>query len=246
MSVAQRVENKLKIVPRSGLCADCSVRSVAACAALNDGELARLDAVAVSRAYEPGQTLFEEGDDPAHIFNLTEGMVRLVKLLPNGRRQIVGFVFPGDMLGLATHGRYESTAEAIGDIKVCRFPRSKMMALLDECPMLKSRLLEMAADELSQAHAQMLLLGRKSPVEKVASFLVNLRAENKRCGQPTDRLDLAMGRSDIADYLGLTIETVSRTFTKLRNDSVIALDGANHVMITDEDALEDLADAWST
>lgn len=244
MSSAQAAYNELRLVPRTGLCADCQVRTVAACAALSDDQLARLDEISVTRSYDTGQTLFEEGDDPAFMYNLTEGMVRLVKLLPNGRRQIVGFVFPGDMLGLANRGQYESTAEAIGPVKVCRFPSDKLVALLEEFPLLKTRLLDMAADELSEAHAQMLLLGRKSPLEKVASFLVNLRDENRRCGQPTDRLDLAMGRGDIADYLGLTIETVSRTFTKLRGDGVIALDGANHVVIANDDALQDIADAW--
>ncbi len=233
----------MRIVPRGGLCDQCEVRGTAACAVLDDHDLSRLEAIATHKEYEAGQTVFDEGDDPRHMFNVTSGMIRLFKLLPNGRRQIVGFVFPGDMLGLATHGTYTCSAEAIGSVTVCRFPREKLIVLLDEFPHLQGRLLDMAADELKQAQDQMLLLGRKSPMEKVASFLLRLRGEHDQCNENGDRLDLAMGRGDIADYLGLTIETVSRTFTKLRNENVIALEGAHHVIITDEDALEDLADA---
>ena len=88
----------------------------------------------------------------------------------------------------------------------------------------------------------MLLLGRKSPVEKVASFLQRLRKEKARTEESTDYVDLDMGRSDIADYLGLTIETVSRTFTKLRQDGLITLEGKHHVIINDSDALEEIAE----
>ncbi len=229
-------------MPRGGLCAHCGVRSVAACSALEDWELETLESITESKQFEPGQTLFEQGDEPRFIFNLTEGTVRLVKLLPNGRRQVIGFVFPGDMLGLAHHGAYTCSAEAIDRVRVCRFPRAKLLDLLDEFSNLKTRLLDIAADELSEAQEQMLLLGRKSPVEKLASFLWRLH-ENSHCAEMISRIDLPMGRADIADYLGLTIETVSRTFTRLRNDGVIQLDGANHVLITDEAALADLAEA---
>ncbi len=235
----------LRLVPRGGTCAHCGVRTVAACSALEDWELDKLESITDSKEFEPGQTLFEQGDEPRHIFNLTEGTVRLVKLLPNGRRQVIGFVFPGDMLGLAHHGAYTCSAEAIDRVRVCRFPRTKLLALLEEFPNLKSRLLDIAADELSEAQEQMLLLGRKSPVEKLASFLWRLHRDNRRCAEMESRVDLPMGRTDIADYLGLTIETVSRTFTKLRNDGVIRLDGASHVVIADEDALEELAEAMS-
>ena len=234
---------QMRIVPRGGLCELCEVRGTAACSVLDDWEVAKLEAIISHKDYAAGKSVFEEGDEPRYMFNVTSGMIRLSKLLPNGRRQIVGFVFPGDMLGLASHGAYTCSAEAIGPVKVCRFPREKMIAVLDEVPHLRARLLDIAADELKQAQDQMLLLGRKSPMEKVASFLLRLRGENIRCGERVDRLDLAMGRGDIADYLGLTIETVSRTFTKLRHEGVIQLEGAHRVVITNEEGLEDLAEA---
>lgn len=243
MDASQARPSPLRLVPRGGLCAQCQVRTVAACASLEDWELEKLEAITVSKTFEDGQTVFEQGDEPRHIFNLTEGVIRLVKLLPNGRRQVIGFVFPGDMLGLAHHGAYTCSAEAIGRVTVCRFPREKLLALLDDFPNLKTRLLDIAADELSEAQEQMLLLGRKSPVEKLASFLWRLTRESRHCGAMEPSIDLAMSRTDIADYLGLTIETVSRTFTRLRNEGVIRLEGATHVVVADEAALEDLAEA---
>jgi CRP/FNR family transcriptional regulator len=232
----------VRIVPRSGLCDTCKVRELTACAVLNDDELSRLEAVSTSKRFEPGQTIFHEGEAPSHIFNLTEGTIRLVKLLPNGRRQIVGFTFPGGMMGLATHGVYTTSAEAITPTKICQFPRDKLLQLLDDFPSMKTRLLNIAADELGEAQEQMLLLGRKAPVEKVASFLDRLCRENERTGGQENEVHLDMGRSDIADYLGLTIETVSRTFTKLRSMGVITLEGKHHVIINDRDALEDIAE----
>jgi len=232
----------VRIIPRGGLCDTCKVRKLAACSVLNDDELSRLEAVSTGKTFEPGQTIFNEGEEPRHIFNLTDGTIRLVKLLPNGRRQIVGFSFPGDMMGLATQGVYTTSAEAITPIKVCQFPRNKLIEMLEEFPTMKTRLLNIAADELSEAQEQMLLLGRKSPIEKVASFLSRLCREHGRGGGAENEVDLDMGRSDIADYLGLTIETVSRTFTKLRTQGVITLDGKHHVIINDMDALENIAE----
>jgi len=234
--------SNVRIIPRAGLCETCKVREIAACSVLDKDELARLEAVSKTRTFEPGQAIFDEGEDPRFIYNLTEGTIRLVKLLPNGRRQIVGFNFPGDMMGLATHGFYTCSAEAITPIKVCQFPRQQLLDLLETFPSMKTRLLNIAADELSEAQEQMLLLGRKSPIEKVASFLYRLCQESGRTGDSENEIDLVMGRSDIADYLGLTIETVSRTFTKLRNDEVITLEGNHHVIVNDMDHLEDIAE----
>lgn len=232
----------LRIVPRAGLCSACQVRSVAACSALDNDELQRLASIVTEKKYGAGATIFEQGDEPAYIFNLTSGHVRLAKTLANGRRQIIGFVYPGGMLGLATHGAYVCSAEAIGPVKLCRFPRDRLLALLEELPSLKTRLLDIAADELGDAQEQMLLLGRKTPLERVASFLWRQYQEAVRCGQTEPSIDLPMGRTDIADYLGTTIETVSRTFTRLRNDGLIRLEHANKVIILDAQGLEEIAE----
>lgn len=233
---------RLRIVPTSGLCAACKVRDVSACAVLDDSDLKQAEAIAAHKTFEPGRTLFDETDDAPFIYNVTEGTVRLVKLLPSGRRQIVGFAFPGDMLGLAAHGEYTCSAEAITAVSVCRFPRKPLLELLEALPRLKTRLLDIAAEQLSGAQDQMLLLGRKSPVEKLSSFLLRLAGGQRHCGTIQSEVDLAMTRSDIADYLGLTIETVSRTFTKLKTVGLITLSGKHRVTINDVPALEELAE----
>lgn len=232
----------LRLVSQSGLCEKCQVRSVAACAVLEEGELSQLESIAINKTFAPGATIFDEAEDAPSIFNVTEGTARLVKLLPSGKRQIVGFAYPGDMLGLSAHGNYTCSAEAISPVKVCRFPRKKMLALLEDFPLLKTRLLDIAAEQLSGAQDQMLLLGRKTPIEKLASFLLRLVGTHRSCDARQKNIDLVMTRSDIADYLGLTIETVSRTFTKLKTDGLITLAGKHRVVINDVSALQDLAE----
>ncbi|MDX1580668.1 MAG: cyclic nucleotide-binding domain-containing protein, partial [Alphaproteobacteria bacterium] len=103
---------QLRLVPRGGLCAKCQVRTIAACAVLDEEEIARLEAISRTTEFDRGEIVFEEGEEAGSIYNLTDGAIRLFKLLPNGRRQIVGFSFPGDMLGLANHGIYTCSAEA--------------------------------------------------------------------------------------------------------------------------------------
>lgn len=154
---------------------------------------------------------------------LDDGVVRLYKSLPDGRRQIMGFALPGDFLGLALMDRYGVTAEAITPVKVCRFQRSSFVSFIDDKPHLLRRLHEFAGHELSLAQDQMLLLGRKTAEEKVAAFLINLQARFARIGPMSVTIALPMGRQDIADYLGLTIETVSRTLTKLARDKTILI-----------------------
>jgi CRP/FNR family transcriptional regulator len=167
--------------------------------------------------------LFDQGALAGSVFNVTEGIVRLYKSLPDGRRQIVGFALPGDFLGLALMDRYGVAAEAVTPVKVCRFARSAFLLYVDGKPHLLRRLHEFAGHELSLAQDQMLLLGRKTAEEKVAAFLLNLQARYGRIGASSVTVPLPMSRQDIADYLGLTIETVSRTLTKLARDKALVV-----------------------
>ena len=166
-------------------------------------------------------------------------MLRLCKLLPDGRRQITGFLSAGHFLGLAPEGVCVYTAEAITEVTLCRYKRTAFDRLIDEVPGFAKRVLAVASHELSAAQNQMLLLGRKAAAEKVASFLL-LMADQQ--GEERRRtIELPMTRSDIADYLGLTIETVSRTLTKLKQDRLIALPTPDRIKIRDRDQLEELA-----
>lgn len=194
--------------------------------------------VAVQRI-APGSLLFSEGDDAHDVFEIVSGTLRLYKVLIDGRRQIIGFLSGGQLLGLAPRRQYVCTAEAVTPLTVRRYLRPAFERRIDEEPGLARRLLDALSNELRVAQDQMVLLGRKSAPEKVASFLLSLAADEH--GGCEDRVDLPMGRGDIADYLGLTVETVSRTFTKLKNDGLIALPTPASVEILDLDQLEALA-----
>lgn len=186
-----------------------------------------------------GMAVFYEGDPAENFYEVTSGMVRLHKLLSDGRRQITGFLSAGHLLGLSNANAYVYTAEAIGPVTLRRYPRSRLDRLMDEVPGLARRLLAAASDELRQAQDQMLLLGRKSAAEKMASFLATLAA--LQGGEDADEVDVPMSRNDIADYLGLTIETVSRTLAKLKRDRLIVLSCSTHIELLDRVRLEELA-----
>jgi len=208
---------------------------------LRPEELPRLNAIVSAQDFYPHQTLFYEGDPADTLYNVTRGCVRLSKMLADGRRQITGFLLPGDFLGLAYYESYAYTAEAIASVRVCVFPRDKFQRLLGEFPEFEHRLLSRASNELASAQDQLLLLGRKGAKEKLASFLLLLRRRAMARGNADPALDLPMTRNDIADYIGLTTETVSRTFTKLVDEGVLGLPSPQHVVIHAREVLEELA-----
>lgn len=204
-------------------CIDCKVRLFSVCGALEAAELYELDRISQLKDFPAKATLFEEGADARDLFNVTDGVVRLFKSLSDGRRQIVGFALPGDFLGLAMMDRYSVSAEAVTQLTVCRFARPVFGAFLECRPHLLRRLHEFAEHEISLAQEQMLLLGRRSAEEKLAAFLLSLRSRYGRIGALTVTVPLPMSRHDIADYLGLTVETVSRTFTKLAREKALVV-----------------------
>lgn len=223
-------------------CAACEVREMSICGVLKPDELDELIKILTREVHQTHDPIIDEGEPADYVFNVTGGAVKLFKLLPDGRRQITGFLFEGDFIGIAMNDTYSYSAEAVGDVSLCRFNRAKLEAMLDRFPQLERRLLSMASNELVQAQDQMLLLGRKTAREKLCSFLLNLshRAQNR--GYDPSVIPLPMSRNDIGDYLGLTTETVSRTFTNLKRDGVIRLLDGNRVQINDVDRIQDLAE----
>lgn len=187
----------------------------------------------------PGEILFAEGDEAECVYEIISGMVRLYKLLPDGRRQITGFLRTGNLLGWAPEGMCVYTAEAITEVTVCRYKRKALERFIDEAPGFAKRLLTVTSHELRVAQDQMLLLGRKTAIEKVASFLM-IMAERQDGSEATE-IDVPMTRNDIADYLGLTLETVSRTLGKLKQTGLIALPSSDHIVILLHDQLEEIA-----
>lgn len=208
--------------PHAG-CYECAVRPISICAALSDDELHELEGLSHSELLAAKQTLFSQGEPVDSAFNVTSGCFRLFKLLPDGRRQIVGFALPGDFLGLSPQMEHGLSAESLGPASVCRFNKAAFSAYLSRKTSLLNRLLTYAGHELSLAQEHMVLLGRHSAEEKIVSFLLGLHKRHERFGRQGATLYLAMPRQDIADHLGLTIETVSRIFTHLAREKLIVV-----------------------
>jgi CRP/FNR family transcriptional regulator len=225
-------------------CDTCNAREFSACAPLTAEEQKRLVAIMRTVNVEPHRSIFDEADPAEYVYNVTEGTVKVYKLLGDGRRQITGFLFAGDFLGLTHNESYAYSAEALAPTRLCRFPRRKLEALLDEMPSLEQRLLVMASHELAAAQDQMMLLGRKSARERVVSFMLMLSNSAARHGWPSDPVSLPMSRGDIADYLGLTIETISRTLTRLRKQGLIELLDEKHVRLSKLSELREIAEGF--
>jgi CRP/FNR family transcriptional regulator len=221
-------------------CLHCSVRHLAVCSALSPDEVQALERVTVSQPLPLGTTLARAGEPRQHVYTLTRGALRLVRTLADGRRQISGFVLPGDYVGLSGSDHHRYDIEAIADSRVCRVALGQMKDLRARYPHLERKLLQRACQALDDAADAALALGRLQPAEKLADFLLRLAVREARLGGNGLRVTLPMGRSDIADHLGLTMETVSRTFTKLRQQGLIALPHLNTVEILDEAGLQAL------
>jgi CRP/FNR family transcriptional regulator, anaerobic regulatory protein len=214
-------------------CGLCKARLMSVCRAVPEPDLVRLAEATTVMELDKGEVL---------VWDVTAGALKIYKLLPNGRRQVLGFLFAGDFLGVGRRERYGFTAEALTPVQLCRFPRRKFMRLLDECPPFERELLCRASSEISAAQEQMLLLGRKTARERIASFLKGLSARAERLGAPADRIHLPMTRTDIADYLGLTTETVSRHFSDFRRRGRIRLGEAGEVLLLDLDGIRAMSD----
>lgn len=222
-------------------CAYCHARPYSVCNAVPEEALATLSALAVVRDYAKGQVLIEQGAAAEDFLNVISGTVKLYKLLTDGRQQITGFAGTGQFLGLAVTDTYTFSVQAIEPVRACRFSRSRLRQLVVDCPQLEERLLQTACQELVTAQEQILLLGRKSAQERLATFLIGWSRQGGRRVSVADHVRLPMTRGEIADHLGLTIETVSRTFSRFRADGRIRTPSSHEVVITDRAYLERLA-----
>lgn len=171
-------------------------------------------------------------------FNVVSGAVRLTKLLADGRRHIAEFFYAGDCFGFDSSPERTFSAEAIGDAIVMQFSRAATERLIDKHPQLARRACAMTQRDLAHAQTRMLLLGRMTALERVASFLRELadRREARRL------IEVPMSRTDIADYLGLTIETVCRVLSAFKREGIIAIPGIHDIEVRDRAALEAASD----
>ncbi|MEO0487514.1 MAG: Crp/Fnr family transcriptional regulator [Pseudomonadota bacterium] len=228
--------------PQGQTCALCGAPKSSAAPA----EFAQLTAIARPKTLAPGQTHTLQGDAARDYAAVTSGVAKLVKGAEDGRSQIVGLLFAPDFLGGAmgagdgTEAPY--TIEAVSDLTLDLFPRAPFEALVARTPALETRLMDQARDELLLARDWMVLLGRKTARERVASFLLHVDAKMRPSACAcAPGFELPLGRADIADYVGLTIETVSRQMSRLKKDGVIVMDGPKQVVWVDTAQLQVIA-----
>ena len=228
-------------------CQACSVRNRAICADLEDDEVALLNRIGRRKLLKAGETLLWEGDEAVFVANVVSGVMKLSTQTSDGREQILGLAYPSDFLGRPFGDTTPYNAEAISDTVVCVFLRSDFERFTLDHSRLEHKLLERTLGELDRTRRWMLLLGRMNAEERLATLLLEIgeRSVASTCNNfiqtDPDRFDLPMSRQQIADILGLTIETVSRQFTKMREDGVIEIRGRRDIAICKREVLEGLA-----
>ena len=225
-------------------CESCVVRNRAICSALDAKEIDALNAIGRRRLLKAGESLIWEGEDSVLVANVIEGVLKLSSGTEDGREQIVGVVYPSEFIGRPFGGTSGHGVTALTDSRVCVFSRRDFDAFAREHPALEHKLLERTLGELDRTRRWMLLLGRKSASEKLASFLLEMTERITPVGCEVDfgttgpqPIELPFSRQQIADVLGLTIETVSRQFTRLKSEGVIDLPSRREVTILDHEAL---------
>lgn len=229
-------------------CENCPVRHHAVCSALGEADHHKLSDIMVHRHLTRGSLIIHQDEDSSLVAIILSGTIMLTSLLPDGRRQIVGLLSEGDTVGNVFSSLNDENAECITDVHLCCFSRKSFNAVLKSHPELEHRLFQKGLEDLRDARQWMIALGRKTALERVAAFLIWLQKKNqssclRQVGQNDfTTITLPLSRLEIGDFLGLTIETVSRTLTKLKSSGVIHLLGSREIEICDPDELRRLAE----
>jgi CRP/FNR family transcriptional regulator, anaerobic regulatory protein len=225
-------------------CLDCRIRKDALCSVLPMEQLHQLSRASHRKRFRPGTVLVASGEQPDWCANVVSGVIRLTKTLSDGRQQIVGLLFPSDFLGRPFKARAPYAAEAATVVEACCFSRRQFEQLLDEQPRLKQLFLERTLDAVDAARDWMLLLGCKSAEERVATLILLIArrlhaASCEPCAERQQvRFDLPLSRMDMAEYLGLRIETISRQLRRLGAAGIITTSSRRTVTVLDLPALE--------
>ncbi|MGL4543658.1 MAG: Crp/Fnr family transcriptional regulator [Polymorphobacter sp.] len=221
-------------------CADCAIRNQMLCAALDDTELLKLSQVGLKKRFSRGETIIHAGSVSPIFANIVSGVLKLARTTGDGREAIVGLLFPADFVGRLFGVRTDTDVTALTDVELCVYPRQNFEAALTDLAKLERQLLASTLDALDFTREWMVLLGRKSATERVASFLLVMAQRLKT--PPGAVFDLPLTRAQIADVLGLTIETISRQITRLKTAGIIEVPAARSVRIVRPQALRDLAE----
>lgn len=226
-------------------CGDCPIRHRAVCAQCDQDELAVLEEIKYYRSFEAGQTIIWSGDQMNFVGSVVSGIASLTQTMEDGRTQMVGLLLPSDFVGRPGRDSAPYDVQATTDVVMCCFRRRPFEDLMGRTPHIAHRLLQMTLDELDAAREWMLVLGRKTAREKIASLLSIIArrdaSANKKGSSGPIVFDLPLTREAMADYLGLTLETVSRQISALKKDEVIVLKGKRHVTVPDIGRLMDEA-----
>ena len=224
-------------------CAQCSVRDAAICQSLSEADLDALNRIGRRQTIKRGQTVLWQGDESLFVGNVIEGVLKLSASTMDGRDQTLGIMFPSDFIGRPFGPTSNHSVIALTDARICTFTRGAFDEFAQGHPDLEHRLLQRTLTELDRARNWMLLLGRKSAGEKVSSFLLEMSERLVQPGcveapdMPLRHFALPFSRQQVADVLGLTIETVSRQFTRLKADGLIDLPSRREVVILDREGL---------
>lgn len=209
-------------------------------AATDGDDLAALQRVGMKLHFSRGETIFSEGEEANYSYKVVSGALRLCKHLVDGRRQIADFVLPGEFCGFLHLEAHRFTAEAASDVVLIAYPQRQIEALAETMPSMRRRLTRFLASRLARVQDHLVMLGRQTAKERVVSLLLTL-ADRQGIGEGKT-LPLQMSRQDMADYLGLTIETVCRVLTELKRASLIGLPGLHEAVLKHLEALHDIVD----
>lgn len=222
-------------------CTTCPIRHRAVCARCESDELERLEEIKYYRSFEAGQTVMWSGDKMDFVGSVVSGIASLTQTMEDGRTQMVGLLLPSDFVGRPGRDGAAYDVVATTDLFMCCFRKKPFEDMMNETPHIAHRLLEMTLDELDAAREWMLVLGRKTAREKIASLLSIIARRdvtlNLVTGHSQVVFDLPLTREAMADYLGLTLETVSRQISALKRDGVILLEGKRRITVPDMDRL---------
>lgn len=228
-------------VPNMKSCTDCPIRHNAVCSKCEPDEIERLEQIKYYRSFAAGQTVFFAGDPLEFVGSIVSGVASLTRTLPDGRVQMVGLLLPADFMGRPNRETIDTDIVAETDLMLCCFRRKPFEKLIEQTPHVGQRLLEMTLDELDAAREWMLVLGRKTAREKIASllYMIATRMVKLKPGA-SEKISfiLPITRETMANYLGLTIETVSRQMTALKKDGIIAFDDRRDIKVPDLAALQ--------
>ncbi len=220
-------------------CGKCPIRHRAVCARCDEDELSVLEGMKSYKTIEQGEPIIWRGDDLHHISSVVSGIASLSRTLEDGRTQVVGLLLPSDFIGSPGRQTVDFDVTAVTDVTLCRFERRSFEKLVQDVPHISQRVMEMALDELSAAREWMVLLGRKTAREKIATFIEMVVRRDTvpiHAGQPHT---LPLTREEIANFLGLTLETVSRQLSSMKKDGVLTFEDRRRFTVLDLAALQD-------